>query len=118
MLKAIHFAGRALGAVCGVVLAGIWAYALWVPAAGLTALAGISVVTALLLVALGVFASVAALHGHGAVVALFFLASFFPVGAFVMPTDHWLKAVGWIDLGLLVAAAMIWLTRKRVAAAR
>jgi hypothetical protein len=118
MLKAINVAGRALGAVCGVVLAGIWAYALWVPAAGLTALAGISVVTALLLVALGVFASVASVHGHGAVVALLFLASFFPVGAFVMPTEHWLKWVGWLDLGLLVAALMMWLTRKHAVLAQ
>jgi hypothetical protein len=117
MLRAINLTGRAVGALCGVVVAGMWAYALWVPADGLT-LAGVSVVTALVLVALGVFASVAALHGHGAVVALFFLASFFPVGAFVMPTDHWLKWVGWFDLGLLVAAAMIWSTRKRGAAAQ
>jgi hypothetical protein len=116
VLKAINLMGRALGAVCGVVVAGMWAYALWVPANGLT-LAGVSVVTALLLVAFGVFASVAALHGHAAVVALLFLASFFPVGAFVMPTDHWLKWVGWIDLGLLVAAVLIFLSRERVTAA-
>jgi hypothetical protein len=30
-----------------------------------------------------------------------------------MPTDHWLKWVGWVDLGLLVAAVLIWLTAQR-----
>jgi hypothetical protein len=25
--------------------------------------------------------------------------------------DHWLRAVGWLDLGLFVAAALLWLTR-------
>ena len=115
MLTTIHWLGRALGAVCGFVLAGIWAFALWVPSQGVT-LAGTSVVTALLLLALALFAGVAALHGHGAIVALFFLASFFPVGAFLMPTGHWLKWVGYIDLGLLVAAVTIWLTAKHAAA--
>jgi hypothetical protein len=46
------------------------------------------------------------------------LASFFPVGAFVMPTEHWLKWVGWLDLGLLVAALMMWLTRKHAVLAQ
>jgi hypothetical protein len=114
--KAINWLGRALGLVCGAALAGAWAFVLWVPAAGLT-VTGISVVTALLLVTFAVFAAIAAVYGHATVIALLFLASFFPVGAFLMPTDHWLKWVGWVDLGLLVAAVLIWLTRSRATAA-
>jgi len=49
------------------------------------------------------------------VVALFFLASFFPVGVFLLPTDYWLKWVGWVDLGLLAAAVLLWVTARRVA---
>ena len=116
MAKAINWLGRALGLVCGAALAGAWAFVLWVPAAGLT-VTGISVVTALLLVTFAVFAAIAAVYGHATVIALLFLASFFPVGAFLMPTDHWLKWVGWVDLGLLVAAVLIWLTRSRATAA-
>jgi hypothetical protein len=112
MAKAINWLGRAVGLVCAAGVAAAWAVALWVPAAGLTP-TGISVVTALLLVALAVFAGVAAVHGHALVLALLFLASFFPVGAFLMPTDHWLKWVGWADLGLLLAAVLIWLTGRR-----
>jgi len=117
MAKAINWLGRALGFVCGAGLAGVWAFVLWVPAAGGLTMTGISVVTALLLVTLGVFAAIAAVYGHAAVIALLFLASFFPVGAFLMPTDHWLKWVGWVDLGLLVAAVLIWVTRRPAAAA-
>jgi hypothetical protein len=113
--KAINWLGRALGLVCGAALAGAWAFVLWVPAAGLT-VTGISVVTALLLVTFAVFAAIAAVYGHATVIALLFLASFFPVGAFLMPTDHWLKWVGWVDIGLLVAAVLIWLTRSRASA--
>jgi hypothetical protein len=116
MRKGIHLFGRALGLVCAACIASAWAVALWVPAAGLTP-SGISVVTALLLVVFAVFAGIAAVHGHALVLALLFLASFFPVGAFVMPTDHWLKWVGWLDLGLLAAAILIWLTARRAAVA-
>jgi hypothetical protein len=111
--RTINWLGRALGLVCAACLAAAWAFVLWVPAAGLH-VSGISVVTALLLVAFAVFAGIAAVYGHALVIALLFLASFFPVGAFLMPTDHWLKWVGWIDLGLLVAAVLIFLTRPRV----
>jgi hypothetical protein len=116
MLRSINLFGRALGVVCGALIATAWAIALWVPTAGLTP-TGVSVVTALLLVALAVFAGIAAARGHAVVLALLFLASFFPVGAFVMPTDHWLKWVGWLDLGLFAAAALIWLTSRRAAVA-
>lgn len=114
MTKAINWLGRALGVACAAALASAWAFVLWVPAAGLT-VTGISVVTALLLVALAVFAGIAAMHGHALVLALLFIASFFPVGAFLLPTDHWLKWVGWLDLGLLVAAVLIRATGRRVA---
>lgn len=113
MTKTINWLGRGLGVVCAGALALVWAFVLWVPAAGLT-VTGISVVTALLLVAFAVFAGIAAAHGHAIVLALLFLASFFPVGAFLMPTDHWLKWVGWLDLGLLISAVLIRATARRV----
>ena len=114
MAKAINWLGRAIGLVCAAALASAWAFVLWVPSAGLT-VTGISVVTALLLVAFAVFAGIASVHGHATVIALLVLASFFPVGAFLIPTDHWLKWVGWVDLGLLVSAVLIWVTRSRAA---
>jgi hypothetical protein len=114
MSKALNWLGRALGVVCAAVLASAWAFVLWVPSAGLT-VSGISVVVALLLVAFAVFAGIAAAYGHAVVLTLLFLASFFPVGAFLMPTDHWLKWVGWVDLGLLAAAVLIWSSSRRAA---
>jgi hypothetical protein len=116
MANTINWLGRGLGVACGAAIAAVWAFVLWVPSAGLT-VTGISVVTALVLVVFGVFAAIAAAHGHALVVVLFFLASFFPVGAFLLPTDHWLRWVGWIDLGLLVAAILIWSTRQRAVSA-
>jgi hypothetical protein len=111
MLKALNAFGRALGALCGAVLSVAWVFALWVPAARLT-LSGVSVVVALLLAVFAVFATIASIRGHAVVVVLLFLASFFPIGAYLMPADHWLRWVGWFDLGLLLAAVLIWVTRR------
>jgi hypothetical protein len=87
-----------------------------VPSAGLT-LTNLNVVTALFFVILAVFAGVAAVHGHAWVIALVFLASFFPIGVSLLARDHWLQWVGWLDLGLLVSAVLIWTARPRVRAA-
>jgi hypothetical protein len=112
MAKAINWLGRILGMLCAAALAVVWAYTLWVPAAGLS-LSGVSVIMALALVAFAVFAGIASAYGHAVVLVLFFLASFFPIGAFLMGADHWLKWVGWGDLGLLVAAILTWATAPR-----
>ncbi len=112
MAKGINWLGRLVGLVCAAALASAWAYVLWVPSAGLT-LANLNVVTALVFVALAVFAGIAAVHGHALVIALLFLASFFPIGVSLLPRDHWLQWVGWLDLGLLVSAVLIWISRPR-----
>ena len=116
MAKAINTLGRALGLVCACGLAAAWAFALWVPSGGLT-ITGVNVIGALLFVVLAVFAGIASVHGHAAVIALAFVASFFPIGVSLLPRDHWLQWAGWLDLGLLVAALLIWATRSRVQAA-
>ncbi len=115
MTKGINWLGRLVGVVCSAGLASAWAYVMWVPAAGLT-LSNFNVVTALLFVVLALFAGIAAVHGHAAVVALAFLASFFPIGVSLLARDHWLQWVGWLDLGLLASAVLLWLSRPRAAA--
>jgi hypothetical protein len=109
----LNTTARALGALCGAALAVVWAVTLWVPAAGLK-LSGVSVVVALMLSAFGLFAAIASLRGHATVVVLLFLASFFPVGTlgFALTREHWFYWVGWLDIGLIVAAVPMWLTRS------
>jgi hypothetical protein len=86
-----------------------------VPSAGLT-LENLNVVTALFFVVLSIFGGIAAAHGHAAIIALVFVASFFPIGVSLLPRDHWLQWVGWLDVGLLVSAVLIWLSKPRVGA--
>ncbi len=114
MLKSLHLLGRALGVVCGTTLSVAWVFALWVPSAGLT-LAGASFVVGLLMAVLALFAVIASWRGHFTVVVLLFLASFFPVGVSLLPRAHWMHWVGWADVGLLAAAALMWVTRRACA---
>jgi hypothetical protein len=113
MAKTINWLGRALGLVCSAGLASAWAFALWVPSGGLT-ITGVNVIGALLFLVLAVFAGIASVYGHATVIALAFVASFFPIGVSLLPRDHWLQWAGWLDLGLLVAALLIWATRSRL----
>ena len=112
MRNTVNTIGRGLGALCGAALAVIWAFVFWVPAAGLT-LPGTSAIGALMFTAFGLFATIASVRGHGTIVVLLFLASFFPVGASLIRIDHWLRVIGWLDVGLFLAAALLWLTRPR-----
>ena len=112
MRNTLNKIGRALGGLCGAALAVLWAFMFWVPAAGLT-LPGTSAVGALMFAAFALFATIASVRGHATVVVLLFLASFFPVGASLIRIDHWLRIVGWLDVGLGFASALLWLTRPR-----
>lgn len=100
------WAGRVIGSVCGAAAALAWSFAMWVPSAGLT-LSGVSFVVAFAMALLALFAAIAAVRGHYTVLTLMFLASFFPVGAFLLTADHWLRVVGVLDLGFLTAAALL-----------
>jgi len=112
VLRILHLLGRGLGALCGVALGLGWAYALWVPTAGV-ALAGASVVlVALLMAVLALFAAIASWRGHPTVVVLVFLASFFPVGLSLLTSTHWLRWLGYLDVGLLVGGILIWITAR------
>ena len=115
MAKTINWLGRALGLVCAIGLSVAWAIALWVPSGGLT-ITGVNVIGALMFLVLAVFARIASVYGHATVIALAFIASFFPIGVSLLPRDHWLQWAGWLDIGLLLAAVLIGATRRRVQA--
>lgn len=112
-MKVLHLLGRGLGAFCGAALAAGWAYALWVPAAGMaltdkSLVGGASVVfVSLLMIALALFAAIGSWRGHFTVVILAFIASFLPVGLSLLPSADWVRWLGYLDVGLLAAALLI-----------
>jgi hypothetical protein len=96
-----------VGALAGGVLALLWVYAIWFPSGGLT-LAGPSIIVAGLMALLAIFGAIASSKGHSTVLLLIFIASFLPVGGYLLGVDHWLRWLGALDLMLLLAAGLIW----------
>lgn len=113
--RLISEAGRTLGIAAGAVLAALWSYIMWVPAAGLD-VSGVSFAVAFLMCFCGIVAVLAAHRRHSAVLMIAFLASFLPVGALMLQVDLWLRWLGILDLFLLCAAALIWWGRPRAGA--
>lgn len=111
-MRVVHLLSRGLGALCGAALALAWLYAVWIPDSGI-ALTGVSFVVGLGLALAALFAVIASVRGHAAVVMVVFVASFFPVGGVLMTADHWLRWVGVLDVGLFVAAVGMWLGARR-----
>jgi len=111
-VRIVDYAGRALGAMSGALVAVLWILGLWLPESGM-ALTGINFVVALLMALLALFAVIAAIRGHTAVLIVAFVASFFPVGLALLGGDHWLAWAGRLNVCYLVAAALMWLGRRR-----
>ncbi len=60
-------------------------------------------------------AVIASIRGHGVVLIVLFLASFFPVGVYFFLASHWLHWVGAFNLGYLAAGLLMWRARPSVA---
>lgn len=107
MSDLLNLAGRVLGACAGIVNAVAWAFAIWVPDAGLQ-LSGVSAAIAFLMTLLSLLAAIAAWRGQAVMLFVMFLASFLPIGALLLRVDHWLHWVGMLDLVLLLGCVLIW----------
>ena len=108
--KTMVSAGRFLGLACGAGAALAWSFAMWVPSAGVDSPIGFVGSFALTLLAL--FGAIAAVRRHAGVLVVVFLASFFPVGFAFLSADNWLRVVGILDLGLLLAAVLMLLGKR------
>jgi hypothetical protein len=115
-MKSLNLFARALGVAAGGALAACWAFAMWMPSAGL-AVSGVNFVVALLLALLALFAAIASARGHAVIVVLMFLASFFPVGVALLGAGDWLRWIGRLDAALLIAGVLLWLTARHTRAA-
>lgn len=111
-MRVVDYAGRALGALAGGLVAALWMLGLWLPESGI-ALSGINFVVALLMALLGLFAVIASLRAHAGVLLVLFVASFFPVGFALLGGEHWLAWAGRLNVCYLVAGVLIWLGRRR-----
>jgi len=107
MLRTLsQYAGKIIGAASGVAACGLWLWALGTPQ-GTFSLSPVHIAIGVLMMLIAIFAVIASLRGHGLALLLMFIMSFFPVGAYLYGIPLWLRWIGIMDLGFLVAGLLI-----------
>ena len=105
-LPFVELTGRALGALAGAIVSVLWMYAIWFPTDAL-GMSGASVAVAWLMALLGIFGTIAGVRGHAGLLFVVFLASFLPVGAYMLYVTGWPRWIGIADCALLAASTLI-----------
>ncbi len=100
-------AGRIIGASSGVAACGLWLWALGTPQ-GTFSLSPLHIAIGVLMMLFAIFAVIASVRGHGVVLMVVFVMSFFPVGGYLLGTPLWLRWVGAADFGFLAGGLLIW----------
>jgi len=107
MLRTLfHYAGRIIGAASGAAACGLWLWALGTPQ-GTFSLSAVHIAIGVLMMLFAIFAVIASVRGHSLALVLMFIMSFFPVGGYLIGIPHWLRWIGVLDLGFLMAGLMI-----------
>ena len=86
---------------------------MWTPSTALP-LSGAAFAVALLMAVLAIIAVIASVHGHGITLLVLFFASFFPVGLFLLGIPGWVRVIGVLNLGYLIAGLMAWWAQRKI----
>ena len=112
MREIIQFAGKITGIVTGVAVCACWMFALWVPQPELP-LSSMSFAVALLMTMLAIIAVNASVRSHGITLIVLFFASFFPIGMYLLGLPGWVRVIGVLNLGYLIAGLIAWRMPRR-----
>jgi len=107
MREAIQLVGKSTGVVSGVGACVSWTVAMWTPTPALP-LSGIAFAIALFMMVLAIMTVIASVHGHGITLIVLFFASFFPIGLYLLGVPSWVRVIGVLNLGYLIAGLVVW----------
>ena len=107
MRKTIQLVGKYTGMLSGIGSCAAWTFAMWTPTPPLP-LIGFAFFVALLMALIGILAAIASFHGHGIALIVLFFASFFPIGLFMLDEPSWMRVIGFLNLGYLIAGLVAW----------
>jgi len=115
MLQSLsYYAGKIIGAASGVAACGLWLWALGTPQ-GPFSLSPVHIAIGVLMMLFAIFAVIASVRGHGMALLIMFIMSFFPVGGYLFGIPHWLRWIGVLDLGFLMAGLMLLYSTRNTA---
>ncbi len=107
MREAVKLIGKFTGVVSGVGACASWIFAMWAPVPTFP-LSGVAFAVALLMAMLAIMAVIASIHGHGITLLVLFFASFFPIGLYLLGDPDWIRVIGILNLGYLIAGLIAW----------
>ncbi|MEE8388746.1 MAG: hypothetical protein V3R65_09235 [Acidiferrobacterales bacterium] len=107
MREAIQLVAKITGVVSGVGACASWSVAMWMPSPALP-LSGVAIAVALFMAVLAIIAVIASVRGHGITLIVLFFASFFPIGLFLLGIPGWVRVIGVLNLGYLIAGLVAW----------
>jgi hypothetical protein len=105
--KIIQLIAKTIGAISGAATCICWILAIWFPLPELP-LTGIAFVGALLMIMFSILAVIASIHGHGRVLIFLFAASFFPIGLYLLGDPDWVRIIGILNFGYIIAGVAAW----------
>jgi len=107
MKRFIQSFGKFTGVVSGVAVCVLWNIAMWFPSPELP-LSGVSFAVALLMAMLGIIVAIASIKGHAITLIVLFVASFFPIGLYLLGVPTWIRVIGILNFGYLIAGLIAW----------
>jgi hypothetical protein len=111
MTAALSWAGRVIGMLASAACCLLWVIIIWFPSGGLI-VRWWSLPLAALRGLMALVAGIASFQGHAIVIFVIFVASFLPVGAYLLGIDHWLRFVGMLNVTMLAAALLIGIANR------
>lgn len=107
MTQLIRTVGKVIGVVSGGVAAIMWTQLMWFGGFEWSQPFPVFVV-AMIMVIISVAVVIAAFREHNRVLLFLFVISFFPIGISIITADHWIRWVGFVNLGYLLAGILMW----------
>jgi len=106
-------AAQIIGVISGLSGCLLWLLTIGDPASTFSfSTASFAVVFVMILIS--IIAIIASIKGHGTMLIVLFAVSFFPIGLYVIAIPHWLRWVGLVNIGYLIAGLLIRHYRKQV----
>lgn len=110
MREFLHLLGKNIGAISGAGAALLWVAAMWDPSNNWDN-TPVSFSIAMIMVVLCVMAMIASYKGHGIVLIILFLVSFYPIGYYLWTVPHWVRWIGAFNVGFVIAGLLVWRTK-------
>ena len=98
--------GQLIGVTAGALSCLLWMAALWDPASTFS-FNPVSMLVVFLMILSALLVIIASIKKNSTALLVMFFIAFLPVGLYVIAIPHWIRWIGLVDLGYLVAGLLL-----------